>query len=482
MFYLHLLLHLLLPMLSSEGATNQTAPVMRNVHRRETPPSYLRLPVFVDSKQPLVEKEHFSPAEGTGQEPLPEPVRGVLLPVRPATGPPTASAVSVRTSCRLGKMHVQVERSVLGTGETPSRLRLGTCRVSRSTGEHLHFEYDLRMCGTKRAVVDNQVAFSNTLRYDPPTVRGPIRRAAAFTLPVVCYFNRYQYSYKVGYTPRVRMHRVFKQMTNAAKFILTPRNARWERLSPSDQYLLGEPMYFETEALPAAPDQRLYVHSCFATPEKPPASTPQFPVVKNFGCMIESKEGRSGFVRHKNNSVRFSVDAFLFTGVTGQQLYMHCTMSMGSSAPTPTTKSCNYDTKAGRWVELSGSDSVCDCCDSDCSAAASTATQIISSRPWTIEPEAKPTPGLNRKAVSMATTVMTTTTERRKTPRPGATLAVKELEWPFGGGGVTWVEEGGEEKEVKGSAEQEEEEEEEEDEEVMTEPRRIFEEIFDFDE
>lgn len=49
---------------------------------------------------------------------------------------------------------------------------------------------------------------------------------------------------------------------------------------------------------------------------------------------------------------------------------------------------------------------------------------------------------------------------------------VKELEWPFGGGGVMWTEEEGEEKQGKGSAFVEE---------VIAEPRRIFEEIFDFD-
>ena len=58
---------------------------------------------------------------------------------------------------------------------------------------------------------------------------------------------------------------------------------------------------------------------------------------------------------------------------------------------------------------------------------------------------------------------------------------VKELEWPFGGGGVTWVEMEGEEQQVKGSAVVEEQEEEEEEMEEVTEPRTIFEDIFDFD-
>lgn len=50
---------------------------------------------------------------------------------------------------------------------------------------------------------------------------------------------------------------------------------------------------------------------------------------------------------------------------------------------------------------------------------------------------------------------------------------VKELKWPFGGGGVMWAEGEGEEKNVKGSAVVEVEE--------VTVPRVIFEEIFGLD-
>lgn len=159
----YLSLFLMLPLLSStDGGTlptfealNQTTPVMRKVSRRETPtlpPPYLHLPVFVDSRLPLVEKEHFSPETGTGQEPLPEPVRDILLPVRPNTSPPSVSGVSVKTSCELKKMQVQVQRSLLGTGEPQSQLKLGTCQASKSTRDYLYFEYGLGMCGTKRTV------------------------------------------------------------------------------------------------------------------------------------------------------------------------------------------------------------------------------------------------------------------------------------------------------------------------------------------
>ncbi|XP_047455068.1 zona pellucida sperm-binding protein 3d.2, partial [Mugil cephalus] len=421
-----LVFFLLVPLLS---ALNLTAPPqVRSVHRRGAPtppPSYLRLPVFVNSKQPLVEKERFSPARGSGLEPLPDAVRGVLLPVQapvqPEPGPPGESPDSVQIWCKVTRMLVQVERSVLGAGDPVSWLRLGTCGASEYTWDHVYFDYDLDACGTERAMVDNMVTYSNTLRYDPPGLQAPIRRAVPFTLPVSCRFPRYQYSYKVGYTPQVQMRDIYKQMTKRAKFILTPRNAQWKRLSPSDQYVLGQPIYFEAEAPPMPPNQRLYILSCYATAEKSHASTPQFPIVANLGCMVESKAGRSRFIPYRNNVVRFFVDAFMFMGKSSQ-LFMHCSMSVASSIPTTTTKSCNYEPEAGRWVELYGSDSVCSCCDSSCISTASTVTKIISSRPWTVKPKGRPNSTLKRRKAS--TTSSSTTT----TPQPEATEWTPETE------------------------------------------------------
>lgn len=155
----HLSLLVVLPLLTS--ALNQTVQVMKTVSRREAPtlpPPYLHLPVFVESRLPLVRKEHFSPARGTGLEPLPEPVRMILLPLRrpsttTTTTPPSASGDSVRTYCELNKMHVQVSKSILGSGDAQSQLRLGTCRASRTTRHYLYFQYDIDMCGTKRQVI-----------------------------------------------------------------------------------------------------------------------------------------------------------------------------------------------------------------------------------------------------------------------------------------------------------------------------------------
>ncbi|XP_061675921.1 zona pellucida sperm-binding protein 3d.2 [Syngnathoides biaculeatus] len=440
---------------------------MANIFPRESstlPQAYLNLPVFVHSKMPPLEKHHLSPARGSGLEPLPEPVRERLLPAKTGWGLSGPSDEhSVRTLCTMNKMLVRVSKRILGDGEINSQLKLGTCQAKKSSKNYVYFLNHLNECGTKRQMINDQMTYSNTLQYNPGMIQGPIRRSAPFALAVACNYTRYQYSYKIGYLPKMRMRHIFKPMRNRVNFILTPRNAQWQRLAPLDRYVLGEPMFFEAEGPTIPQDMRLYVHSCYATPNKSSTSTPQFTVVKDFGCMIESKYSRSRFIPYKNNVVRFSVDAFLFQGMP-EQLYMHCTMSAESDVPTPTAKSCNYDTSVGRWVELHGWDWVCACCDSNCGSSTAALSEITSSRGWKVQPRGqffkshkKKRLFSSSKTTTAAASVAKTTTEairRSTTPWSDPVLVTDdnaEVKWPFGGGVVEWVEEE-EEQRVKGNA------------------------------
>lgn len=123
-------------------------------------------------------------------------------------------------------------------------------------------------------------------------------------------------------------------------------------------------------------------------------------------------------------------------------------------------------------------------------------TKIISSRPWTIQPKVKSTTAQKRTTVPTTTTTTTAAaapqpettkevTEWRASSQPEVIAVTlmgkventgKELEWLSGGKGVTWIEMDDEEKQVKGSAVVMEVKEE-----VVTQPRTIFEDIFEFD-
>lgn len=147
---------LFLLVVSSEGTFLNQTDQNQNQDQDKTPTllqnRYLSLPMFLDSDLPLVHRDYFSPARGTGQEPLPDPVRQLLLPVRTDTDPAGLSGATVRTSCERNRMELQVDRRVLGLGEPVTHLSLGSCRVSRSTQDFLYFEHELHMCGTRRKV------------------------------------------------------------------------------------------------------------------------------------------------------------------------------------------------------------------------------------------------------------------------------------------------------------------------------------------
>ncbi|XP_014020901.2 zona pellucida sperm-binding protein 3 [Salmo salar] len=432
MFYIFNLAFLfLLHSLRAEGGSNERQSFIKpsvKVLLAEDSPSYLELPVFQHSRVPLVDKEHFSPVRGTGHEQLPDKVRKILIPVYPTQKPsgPKSQSREVITLCNINKMFVQVKKNILGSGGSPSQLTLGTCQANKSTKDSLIFEYDLGLCGSKRSLVNNRVAYSNTLRYDPPKLKGPIRRAAPFTLRVVCHFNRYHYSYKIGYMLNV-VHKVSKPMKNRIRSMLTARNAQWKRLAPSDGYSMGKPMYFQAEVPSMSKDGRLYVHSCNVTIKRSHSSTPQFAVIDNFGCMVESRNNSgSRFIPYKRNVVRFTMDAFLFQGMTAgqpepplrpQQLYMHCAMSVGRSVPSSTAKACTYDSAAGGWKELYGASSVCSCCESTCSSAVPSATtKMVTSKSWSVEYRTKP-----------ALTQEVTTTSQPETVVEGQ-LGVRQVE------------------------------------------------------
>ncbi|XP_050987749.1 zona pellucida sperm-binding protein 3d.2 isoform X2 [Labeo rohita] len=353
---------------------------------------YLQLPVFQHSRIPLLDKKQFSPMLGSGREQLPEETKRVLIPrttvTLPAGSRRRGRSHGVNVVCQMKKMIVKVHKHILGTDGVQSELKLGTCDISKTTKHYHVFVYDMDQCGSQRKLINNRVTYSNLLHYSPVTDLGPIRRAMPFTLPVECHFNRYHYSYKIGYIPQVLYQSHFKPLRTVDSVVLTPRDELWRRLLPTEEYTIGHPMYFQADGPPLAENERLFVDSCYVTISSSHLSMPRFTVIENHGCMIDSKSSRwSKFIQSgRRNVVRFSLDAFLFQGMLGEHLYMHCEISVGSLNPTASAKSCTYNQSTKRWEELFGSNAVCLCCDSTCvSSDLTVSSKVITSEPWIME-------------------------------------------------------------------------------------------------
>lgn len=354
-------------------------------------PPYHIFPMFQDYPVPLVDMELFRPVSENRH--FPRLLTSILTP--PVSAPrvqvsPARNARGVEVWCGYRKVSVRLNKSLLGFRSSPSAFQLGTCPVSRFDDYFFYFHYDLNDCDSSLMMMNGQIVYSNTVYYTPEP-QGTVIRAVPLTLDIQCLYNRFHYSYKMGFLPVVREHVFHKTFERKTKFSIFVCNERWERLEENGSFVLGEPMYFEVCAPHTSKNERIFVDSCYATASKDPKSTPQHTVISNYGCMEDSRrqDSLSQFHQRQSHIIRFSVDAFLLPQVTDTHFYLHCRVSVHNLV-SATAKSCTYNNAEWRWEELYSDASVCDCCDSTCDIKAdsyfpSMTQSLISSKPWILD-------------------------------------------------------------------------------------------------
>ncbi|KAK2902697.1 hypothetical protein Q8A67_007410 [Cirrhinus molitorella] len=353
---------------------------------------YHVFPMFHHVPVPLADMELFRPV--SGRRHLPKRLTSLLIPqMNPQRiqVSPVRNARGVEVWCGYSKISVRVNKNLLGFRSSPSSFHLGTCPVSRSDEDFLYFHYDLNDCDSSLTMMKGQIMYSNTVHYSPAEPQGAVIRAVPLTLNIQCLYNRFHYSYKMGFVPVARERIFHKTFERRAKFTLSVCNERWERLEGNGSFVLGEPMYFEVSAAYTSKDEIILVDSCYATASRDSKSIPQHNVIRNYGCMEDSRRqgSLSRFLQRQSDIIRFSVDAFLLPQVTGKHFYLHCMVSVHSATTSATAKSCTYNNVERMWEELYTDASVCDCCDSTCEIESTSSlphmTQSITSKPWILD-------------------------------------------------------------------------------------------------
>ncbi|CAJ1073846.1 uncharacterized protein si:ch211-67f13.7 [Xyrichtys novacula] len=139
----------------------------------------------------------------------------------------------------------------------------------------------------------------------------------------------------------------------------------WTRPSKVQVYQLGKTVNFQVSGPNLPTKGKVYISSCYATPSTGSESL-KYTIIDNFGCMIDSKRdpGASQFISRTDKTLRFSLKAFQFTSDPDTEVSIHCKLLVTSEDPSAAQKSCTY--RVNRWEALTGDDSICECCDSQC--------------------------------------------------------------------------------------------------------------------
>ncbi|XP_061771171.1 zona pellucida glycoprotein 3d tandem duplicate 1 [Nerophis ophidion] len=340
------------------------------------------LPVFRHSRRPLVAKELLRPSPRR-RTPLPAQLAALFFP-RESPGrkwPPAARVRPVEVWCGAEEVLLRLDRRQLRAWPVPARFRLGSCQAANVTSDFVWFRFALTDCGAKSQVFAAQLVYTFTLYYTPPP-QLHVLRVLPFVLPIHCRYNRFHYSYKVGFTPELQQVTFKKTIRSQLTFSLKVCTDDWESVPTDHSFVLGESVNFVAESGHMLPGEHLSVDSCYVTSSSEPNSVPKVDVISNYGCLTDSLRvaSSSKFWSRKANMLKFSIDAFLFRNLS-QVLYLHCSMSVALTI-SHTSKSCNYNKSTGRWEELQAPPSVCSCCSSTCGDLQDSVKNIVSSPGW----------------------------------------------------------------------------------------------------
>ncbi|MBN3292016.1 ZP3 protein, partial [Polypterus senegalus] len=303
---------------------------------------------------------------------LPPALKALLNPTspRPVVKLPSYPKSDVSLTCSLSNMVVRVKKSFFGFGCTEADLVLGSnCKSNgkdEATGDLL-FNYPLNACGGKRLMHEGCLTYENVL-HSKPDMPGVIHRKQPVNIALKCCYFRYYHVYKGAVHPTWSAPSGVQSLHHPSGMVLKLMDATFSKPSEAKEYHLGQEIHFQAVSYPNSTRQWLFLHSCYATPSPNPNSRPQYTVIDNYGCMVDSKQEScsSRFERPRmSNVVSFAVSAFQFND--HKKVYFHCKMfTKKSQDVTNTAKFCTYNKKLARWQELGGHDRVCECCDSVC--------------------------------------------------------------------------------------------------------------------
>nr|XP_033499364.1 zona pellucida sperm-binding protein 3 [Epinephelus lanceolatus] len=304
----------------------------------------------------------------------------------------------VSVTCSTSDFVVRVKPAFYGLGADAEELKLGSsCKsngVLRPYGDLL-FMYPLTACDVVRGAPRGYLLYKFVLHYEPSPKRFP-SRAHRINVDIECRYPRNNHVYQLTVQPTWETAVVRKRLKGSPNdFQMELMDDSWSTPAQSQVYQLGKTINFQVFAPHLPTGGKLYINTCYATPSSGFKSSLKYSIIDNFGCMLDSKRdpGASQFISQTDKTLRFSLKAFQFTSDPDTEVSIHCRLFVTSEDPGPAHKSCTY--RGNRWTALTGDDSICECCDSQCvtsknqrammEGSVSSGSLLVSDQPYAAE-------------------------------------------------------------------------------------------------
>ncbi|XP_064185081.1 zona pellucida sperm-binding protein 3-like isoform X1 [Anguilla rostrata] len=275
----------------------------------------------------------------------------------------------INVTCSDSKLRVEVRKDFWGTETrrlTSADLSLGeACKSNEDTADTIVFSYGLNSCGTKRSVTNKEFVYSNFLLYTPSTGVLPQERNIT---TVTCHYERENIVSSGGFKTNWRQELMQRSITGLFDFSLDVMSEDWQSKSNTSIYFLGQMINLQVSInLHNHVGFKVYVDSCAASTSQGPGLENSYSIIQDYGCLTDSMVSRSmvKFLSPRSDStLRFQIKAFQFKGSKNDLIFIHCTVKVSDiqAPPSDQSKSCQYDAKTGRWDDLEGQQSLCDCC------------------------------------------------------------------------------------------------------------------------
>ncbi|XP_033026132.1 zona pellucida sperm-binding protein 3-like [Lacerta agilis] len=286
-----------------------------------------------------------------------------------------ATPHAVQVSCEPHRLVVAVHRDLFGVGRlvAPADLTLGAAScppASFNAGtDVVLFEAGLHQCGIAVELTPELLVYRTSLFHKPsPSANSVITRTNAAEIPIECRYPRKGNVSSQAIKPTWAPFRSTVSAEARLGFSLRLMNDDWSGERLSSRFQLGEILHLQAQVkaenhLPL----RLFVDSCVASPEATLGST--YAIVDSNGCLVDGRqEGvSSAFLapRVSEGTLRFTVDAFRFSGDSRNMLYVICHLKVtrADQMPDVRNKACSFDVASSTWLPVEGPRSICSCCE-----------------------------------------------------------------------------------------------------------------------